>query len=154
MSGIIDSLYLLKYNPFRFSEYLVSFYSSLNQVQHNLILAQLVIPLCTHPIFESRLQGAIFGESKKSTMWSIFNDKAKFYDLQERLEEFKYITAQSIQYCLINDWLIIDTESFTLHSEENSNKSITSQKSAVNLAKLFSNHSVMEIFDFLGVQPQ
>lgn len=153
MSSIIDSLYLLKYNPFRFSEHLVSFYSSINQVEHNLILAPIVIPLCTHSIFESRLQGAIFGENKKSTMWSIFNDKAKFYGLQERIEEFKYITAQSIQYCLINDWLIIDTESLTLHSEKKQNKSITSQKSAINLAKLFSNHSVMEIFDFLGVQP-
>ncbi|HDU4678543.1 TPA: hypothetical protein RFT64_004756 [Klebsiella aerogenes] len=154
MSGIIDSLYQLKYNPFRFSEYLVSFYSSINKVEHNLILAPLVIPLCTHSIFESRLQGAIFGDSKKSTMWSIFNDKSKFYDLQERLEEFKYITAQSIQHCLINDWLIVDTENLTLHNEKKLDTSMAPQKSAINLAKLFSNHSVMEIFDFLGVQPQ
>ncbi|MCI4032920.1 DUF6521 family protein [Dickeya dianthicola] len=154
MSGIIDSLYQLKYNPFKFSEYFVSFYSSLNKVENNLILAPLVIPLCTHSIFQTKIQGAVFGDSKKSTMWSIFNDRAKFYDLQERLEEFKHITAQSIQHCLINDWLIIDTESLTLYSEDSSKKSIISHKSAISLAKLFSNHSVIEIFDFFGVKPQ
>lgn len=153
MIGIIDSLYTLKYNPFNFSGHIVSFYSNLNYVENNLILAPLIIPLCSHSIFKTKLQGAVFGENRRSTMWSIFDDKSKLYDLQERLNEFKVITAQSIQYCLINDWLELDTNNLTLHSEDNNSKKLESHKSAISLAKLFSNHSVTEIYDLLGVKP-
>lgn len=153
MIGIIDSLYTLKYNPFNFSGHIVSFYSNLHYVENNLILAPLIIPLCSHSIFKTKLQGAVFGENRRSTMWSIFDDKSKLYDLQERLNEFKVITAQSIQYCLINDWLELDTNNLTLHSEDNNSKKLESHKSAISLAKLFSNHSVTEIYDLLGVKP-
>lgn len=86
MSSIIDSLYLLKYNPFRFSEHLVSFYSSINQVEHNLILAPIVIPLCTHSIFESRLQGAIFGENKKALCGQYLMIKPSFMTYKNELK--------------------------------------------------------------------
>ncbi|SSL10738.1 Uncharacterised protein [Klebsiella pneumoniae] len=86
-------------------------------------------------------------------MWSIFDDKSKLYDLQERLDEFKVITAQSIQHCLINEWLELDTDSLTLYSQDNNSKTLETHKSAINLARLFSNHSVTEIYDLLGVTP-
>lgn len=153
MIGIIDSLYVLKYNPFNFSGHIVSFYSNLGHVENNLILAPLIIPLCSHSMFKTKLQGAVFGENRRSTMWSIFDDKSKLYDLQERLDEFKIITAQSIQHCLINEWLELDTDNLTLYSQDNNSKTLETHKSAINLARLFSNHSVTEIYDLLGVTP-
>ncbi|WP_350316870.1 DUF6521 family protein [Pectobacterium aroidearum] len=153
MSGIIDSLYIIKYNPFKFGEHLASFYSSLNEVENNLLLAPLVIPLCGHPAFKDKLGNAVFGKNRKSTMFSVFDDRAKLHDLQERLYGFKRITEQSIQFCLVNDWLTLDIENLMLRQENKTDTNTHHQKHSINLAKLFSNHSLTEIYSFFGVKP-
>ncbi|WP_427834553.1 three component ABC system middle component [Actinobacillus pleuropneumoniae] len=50
----IDALYTIKYNPFKYSKYLVTFYSELTGVEQNLLLLPLLIPLFTHPIFKNK----------------------------------------------------------------------------------------------------
>ncbi len=150
MNSIIDALYQIKYNPFKYGEYMASFYSSLEGVENNLLLAPLVIPLCSHPLFAKKLGNA----NKKSSLWSIFDDRAKLYDLQERMYEFKDLTDQSIQYCLVNDWLTIESKKLSLRFLEDANKSLTLHRNAVNLGKLVSDHSVVETYAFLGVRPK
>src|SRR5690606_30393925 len=110
MSSITDALYELKYNPFEYGPYLASFYTHLDNSEHNLLLAQLVIPLCSHPIYSHKL----LNSNKRSTIWSVFDDRTKLYDLQERIDEFQSLTEQSIQYCLINDWLSVDDQLLSL----------------------------------------
>lgn len=51
MSSIIDALYELKYNPFEYGAFLASFYTTIDECENNLLLAPLVIPLCSHPVF-------------------------------------------------------------------------------------------------------
>lgn len=150
MSSVIDALYQLKYNPFKYGEYLTSFYSSLENLENNLLLAPLVIPLCSHPIFANKLRNA----NKRSSLWSIFDDRTSLYDLQERMDEFKGLTEQSICYCLVNDWLVIDNENLTLRYSPDAVTIPAIQKNAVNLGKLISSHSVVEIYAFLGVKPR
>jgi hypothetical protein len=150
MSSVIDALYQLKYNPFKYGEYLTSFYSSLESLETTLLLAPLVIPLCSHPVFANKLRNA----NKRSSLWSIFDDRTNLYDLQERMDEFKGLTEQSIRYCLVNDWLAVDNENLALRYLSDTETIPAVQKNAVNLGKLISNHSVIEIYAFLGVKPR
>lgn len=177
MNSIIDALYELKYNPFEYGPYLASFYTALKESENNLLLAQLVIPLCSHPFFSLKLKSS----TVNSTIFTIFNgetmlktehDKDKYrksifklnqnkiihkeqlYDLQERIDEFQALTKQSIQYCLVSDWLSVSEERLSLKQCDESDSKFIVQKSAERLGRLFSEHSVVEIFDFLGVKPR
>ncbi len=154
MSSIVDSLYELKYNPFEYGAHLASFYTAMDESENNLLLAALVIPLCSHPIFGKKIHGAVFGDKKQSSIWSIFDDRTKLYDLQERVDEFQTLTEQCIQYCLINDWLSVNDKSLSLRSCDGSDLDFTCQKNSEKLGRLFSGHSVVEIYAFLGVKPR
>jgi len=150
MSSIIDALYELKYNPFKYGEYVASFYSCIGDVDDNLLLAPLIIPLCSHPVFARKLNNA----NIRSSIWTIFEDRANFYDLQERIDGFQILTGQSIQYCLVNDWLSVEESSLSLLFSSNIENPLVIQKNAANLGRLFSCHSVVEIYAFLGVKPR
>ncbi len=152
MTSLVDALYQVKYNPFKYGEYLASFYSKLHQVEENFLLLPLVIPLCSHPYYQSKISRAVFGDSRKSSIWSIFGDKTPLYDLQERIDHFQTLSDECLQYCLVNDWLEIQTENLSIIALANNNV-FSKQKSAENLGKLFSGLSVIEIYTFLGVKP-
>ena len=148
MSSIIDALYEIKYNPFVYGSYLASFYSEIEETENNLLLAPLVIPLCSHPILGQKL----FNSNKRSTIWSVFDDRAKLYDLQERIDGFKELTKQCIDYCLVNDWLTVNEQRFSLIGSNTSDPKFVSQKSAEKLGGIFNDLSVVEICAFLGVK--
>jgi hypothetical protein len=150
MSSSVDALYELKYNPFEYGAYLASFYTAVGESKNNLLLAPLVIPLCSHPIFGQKL----FSSNIRSTIWSVFDDRNKLYDLQERIDGFQALTEQCIQYCLVNDWLSVNQQSLSLRACDESESVFTNQKNAEKLGRLFSGHSVVEIYAFLGVKPQ
>jgi hypothetical protein len=154
VSSIVDALYELKYNPFEYGSYLASFYTAIGGSENNLLLAPLVIPLCSHPIFGKKISGAVFGDERQSSIWSIFNDRTKLYDLQERVDGFQTLTEQCIQYCLINDWLSVDEQHLSIHASRDSDSIFTNHKCAEKLGRLFSGHSVIEIYAFLGVKPR
>lgn len=151
---LADALYHLKYNPFKYGDFLASFYSELKNVEDNLLLIQLVIPLCSHQSFMKKLSNAKFGAKSKSTIWTIFKDRAQLYDLQERMDDFKELTDQSLQYCLVNDWLRVEEKTLDIVPIQFDDTSYMKQKSAVNLGKLFSDLSTVEIYAFLGVIPR
>jgi hypothetical protein len=154
MSSIVDALYELKYNPFDYGPFMASFYKHLVESENNLLLAQLVIPLCSHPVFSKKISGAMFGNKKRSSIWSVFDDRTKLYDLQERIDGFQTLTEQCIQYCLINDWLSVDENNLSLSKNDSSNSVFTQKKCAEKLGQLFSGHPVVEIYAFLGVKPR
>lgn len=84
MSSIVDALYEIKYNPFKYGEYLASFYTSVAESENNILLAPLVVALCSHPVFGQKISNS----NVKSTIWSVFDDRRKFFDLQERIDGF------------------------------------------------------------------
>lgn len=153
MSSLADSIYITKYNPFIFGEYLASFYLTLSKVENNLLLAPLVIPLCSHQNFSEKLNNAKFGEKKRSTVWGIFYDRTKLADLQERMNSFDVLTNESLQYCLANDWVDIDARTLTVVADPLRIPRDHRPKSALNLGKLLSHLSVVEIYVLLGVKP-
>ena len=150
MSSIVDALYELKYNPFDYGPYIASFYSHLAESENNLLLTQLVIPLCSHPIYSHKL----LNSNKRSSIWSVFDDRKKLYDLQERIDGFQALTEQCIQYCLVNDWLSVNEQQLSLTKCDGVDSTFIYQKSAEKLGRLFSGHSVVEIYSFLGVKPR
>lgn len=150
MSSIVDALYELKYNPFEYGAHIASFYTAIEESENNLLLAPLIIPLCSHLVFSQKL----FYSNKKSTIWSVFDDRAKLYDLQERIDGFQALTEQCIQYCLINDWLTVNEQDLSLRVFDGTDPAFTNKKSAEKLGRLFSGHSVVEIYAFLGVKPR
>lgn len=150
MSSIVDALYELKYNPFEYGPYLASFYTHLEESENNLLLAQLVIPLCSHPMYSDKL----FNSNKRSSIWSVFDDRTKLFDLQERIDGFRALTEQCIEYCLVNDWLSINEQRLSLTKYDGADSNFIFQKSAEKLGRLFCGHSVVEIYAFLGVKPQ
>ncbi|MBS3842473.1 three component ABC system middle component [Proteus mirabilis] len=150
MSSIVDALYELKYNPFEYGSHLASFYTALEESENNLLLAQLVIPLCSHPIYSHKL----LNSNKRSSIWTVFDDRAKLYDLQERIEGFQTLTEQCIQYCLVNDWLFVNEQQLSLTKCDEVASGFITKKSAERLGRLFSGHSVVEIYAFLGVKPR
>lgn len=150
MSSIVDSLYELKYNPFEHGPYLASFYAHLHELENSFLLAQLVVPLCSHPIYNNKL----FNSKKTSSIWTVFDDRKKLYDLQERIDGFQALTKQCIEYCLINDWLSFNEQRLSLDRCDGAESTFSSQKSAEKLGLLFRGHSVVEIFAFLGAKPR
>ncbi|MBQ4851044.1 three component ABC system middle component [Pseudoalteromonas sp. MMG012] len=150
MSSVVDALYELKYNPFEYGPYFVSFYRALDEAENNLLLAPLLIPLCSHPIYEKKISNS----NVRSSIWSVFDDRSKLYDLQERIDAFQKLTEQCIQYCLVNDWIVVNQESLSLSISGSESKEIAFPKVAEKLGRLFKEHSVVEIYAFLGVKPQ
>lgn len=150
MNSIVDTLYELKYNPFEYGAYIATFCEAVGELENNLLLTPLVLPLCSHPVFGQKL----FNSNIRSTIWSVFDDRTRLYDLQERMDGFQELTEQCIQYCLVNDWLSVDEQSLALRAFDESGSVFTNQKSAAKLGRLFSGHSVVEIYAFLGVKPR
>jgi hypothetical protein len=150
MSSIVDALYELKYNPFEYGPYITSFYKGVDESESNLLLAQLVIPLCSHPIYSHKL----LKSKKSSSIWTVFDDRTKLYDLQERIDGFQALTELCIQYCLVNDWLSVNEQRLSLTKGDWDYSNFIAQKSAEKLGWLFSGHSVVEIYAFLGVKPR
>jgi hypothetical protein len=144
----------MKYNPFEYGPHLASFYTAMDKSENNLLLASLVIPLCSHPIFGKRISRAVFGDKNRSSIWSTFNDRTKLYDLQERIDAFQKLTGECIQYCLINDWLSVNEEKLSLQAPNDSDLDVTNQKTSRKLGQLFNGHSVVEVYAFLGVKPR
>lgn len=150
MSSIIDALYELKYNPFEYGAYLASFYTAVGESENNFLLAPLVIPFCSHPLYGQKL----FYANVRSSIWSVFDDRTKLYDLQERIDEFQALTEQCIQYCLVNDWLSVNEQISALRASDESESVFPNKKSADKLGRLFSSLSVVEIYAFLGMKPR
>lgn len=151
MSSMIESLYEVKYNPFIFGEVFVSFYSSLENVKKNFLLAPLIIPLYSYASVRNSVENALFGEKRRSSIWSIFEDRTLFSDLQERIENFRGLTEECILYCISNDWLSIDTELLSVIIKKDVEGIPNNNKVAKNLSKLLKGMSLEDIYTFFEV---
>lgn len=145
----IDALYLIKHNPFKYSGYIASFYETLHISDNNLLLLPLIIPLCTHPIFNKKIENS----KKNSSMYTIFySNYEELYNLQERIIFFKTLSSDSLKYCLLNEWLEIDNKKLSCYKKENIKSDKNNKiKVAAKLAGLFNSHSIIEIYTMLGV---
>jgi len=152
MLTLADSIYTLQYNPFTVAPLYVEYYKNLVDVSKNLFLSKLLLPLCFHPELGMKVERA----NMRSSVWTIFNDKRLLIDINERIDEFDELNFQTLQYAMINGWISIDVEKFSVQAtkKEKPVTAIKYNKRAANLGKLFSGLSVMEIFSILGAKPK
>lgn len=149
---MIDAVHTYYYNPFKFGSHIVSFYNSLEEVEQNLLLLPLIIPICSHPELSKKLNIVILSGRSPSTFFTKFNNPKEFYDLQERIDALKGLSTQSLSYCIVNDWVTVDKSSLRVIDTENYDKTQIN-KQAKNLGKLFSGLSINEIYKGLRVSP-
>lgn len=149
---MIDAVHTYYYNPFKFGSHIVSFYNSLEEVEHNLLLLPLIIPICSHPELSKKLNIVISSGRSPSTFFTKFDNPKEFYDLQERIDALKGLSTQSLSYCMVNDWVTVDKSSLSVIDIENYDKTQTN-KQAKNLGRLFSGLSITEIYKGLRVSP-
>lgn len=142
----IDSLYN---NPFLFTPVFSDFYASLDWKPNNLLLGYLVLPLVLYPSSQLFLTRA----NKNSSIRTMLNDKARIYGLSQRVEEFKSVTNESIQYALDCGDLNLGEE-VTLEPGETSMPPMLRQlsKPAIKLAMLFNPYDVPTVYRMLGVK--
>lgn len=149
---MIDAVHNYYYNPFKFGSHIVSFYNSLEEVEQNILLLPLIIPICSHPELSKKLNIVRLSGESRSTFFTKFNNHKDFYDLQERIDTLKMLSTQSLNYCMINDWISIDESSLNIITNE-SYVNTQVNKQAKNLGKLFSGLSITEIYKGLRVNP-
>jgi len=156
---LADCYSVILNNPFIAAPVIAHFYRSVQGAGQNLLLAQLVLPLCFHPNYQVKISSAVFGNKRRSSIWSIFKneERAEFCDLQERVDEWRDLSNLSLQHALNNDWIIFDHELLSVSSTTvmpPQNIATIQVKAAIKLGKLFSNLSNIEIFIHLGVIPK
>lgn len=149
---MIDAVHTYYYNPFKFGSHIVSFYNSLKEVEQNLLLLPLIIPICSHPELSKKLNIVISSGRSPSTFFTKFDNLKEFYDLQERIDALKGLSTQSLSYCIVNDWVTVDKLSLRVIDTENYDKTQIN-KQAKNLGRLFSGLSINEIYKGLRVSP-
>ena len=165
MISAAQALYQAKYHPFQYADILASFYQHLEQVPQNLLLLQLLIPLYSQP----QMRKAFENSNKKSVLYSIFQGKdqtskksRQYYlrDLQQRIEHFQATSLQALQYCVIKQWLVVDSHQLEIQPawQPSTHRKGCSppwriEKSMKNLALRMSHHSIMDIYQLLGVRP-
>lgn len=149
---MIDAVHTYYYNPFKFGSHIVSFYNSLEEVEQNLLLLPLIIPICSHPELSKKLNIVISSGRSPSTFFTKFDNPKEFYGLQERIDALKGLSTQSLSYCIVNDWVTVDKSSLRVIDTENYDKTHIN-KQAKNLGRLFSGLSINEIYKGLRVSP-
>lgn len=143
----IDALYIVKHNPFKYSEYLYCFYKELQNVDNNLLLSELLIPFCNHPKLSQQLKMA----RKDSTLVTKFKEPEDFFDINEHILHFKELSRSSLHSAILNDLVEIDVEKLNVEVLP-TNKHIEEIKEAKNLAKLFSHLKVADIYSHFRIR--
>lgn len=153
--NIVDAIYHIKYNPFKYGEYIYCFYRHLENHDENILLLPLVIPLCTHyQFYAKKISRARFGSKQSDHIYSVFGNREYLYDLQDRVDNLKGISMLSLEYCLNQKWLYINLDDLNIYPGDDMDvKNFGKElKVAQNLAILFSKSSIDEIYSFLGVR--
>lgn len=150
--NMIDAIYHIQYNPFKYGEYVYCFYSNLPEYQNNILLLPLIIPLCSHSEYVNKINGS----NKRSSLLTIFKNKKELYDLQERIDALRLLSTQSLQYCLGKEWLYLNIDELNIYANTLDKKTVQNfnedSKVAKKLALLFGKYSVDEIYSYLGVK--
>lgn len=149
---MIDAIHTYYYNPFKYGSHIVSFYNSLEEVEQNILLLPLIIPICSHPELSKKLDIVRLSGKSRSSFFTKFGNPKELYDLQERIDALKQLSTQSLSYCMINDWVTVDELTLRIIANENCDQKQINQQ-AKNLGKLFSGLSITEIYKGLRVNP-
>lgn len=156
MNKFIDSVYKIHNNPFVLTPLIVKFYEQLEKKPNNILLAYLVLPLVLNERSKQTLRTARLTSSIHTFIDS--SDKSKrenVFGLPERIQNYKEITNQCIQYAIDNQWISVkeDLSIEFLKKVDNKVENLNqSFKASSNLHKIFRDLDVVTIYRLLGVK--
>ncbi|WP_432760560.1 three component ABC system middle component [Neisseria flavescens] len=110
----------------------------MNGSRENSLLLPILIPLFTHPFFKTQIENSNIRSSMHTVFFKHFKE---LYDLQDRINSLKILTSDSIQYCLVNEWLETDINSLSFIPIQ---KRIV--KKELELLKILLNYLVIVLF--------
>lgn len=142
-------LFDLQHNPFIYAPYIATFYHNLSGSEQTILLAPLIIPTCIHP----NLQEKIEHSTSRSSIFTIFKEPKLYFDLVDRIKCFQQITLESIELCVTNNWLTVDTINLNFATPRPKYVTWNEILVARKLALLLSGFKPVEIFNVLGVPP-
>lgn len=146
--NIVDAIYHIKYNPFKYGEYIYCFYHHLENHDENILLLPLILPICTHKYYGKKVRSS----NCNSSIYTIFKEQQELLDLQERFDGLKELSFHSLQYCLNQNWLYLNPDELNVISNKASIDVHKNALMAKKLANLFSRSSKSEIYSLLGVK--
>jgi len=152
MSKSIKHLGILYNNPFVLGHVLYSFYEALSDKNYSVLLSYLVFPLSLYPSSQEYL---IQRKHPKSCLRILAKEHGRLFGLEDRIQEYKYITNVTLQYGIdigvirINPGLKVEMlkkwpDGFV--SPPNASKA------AQRLGEFISKHDVPTSYRMLGVK--
>lgn len=152
MSEAIRHLSILYSNPFIFSPVLFSFYNEIKNIDRNILLSYLILPLSLYPESKKYLIGK---KHPRSSLRILAKEHRRLYGLQERIKEYKDLTNSTLQYC-INIGVLSINSNQSIQIEGRLPERIISPpdscKAARRLAEFMSNFDVATSYRMLGVK--
>lgn len=146
--NIVDAIYHIKYNPFKYGEYIYYFYHHLENHTENILLLPLILPICTHSYYGDKVKNS----KSNSSIYTIFKEQRELLDFQERVDNLKELGFSSLQYCLNQNWLYLNPDKLNIVSSKDNIDVNQNTLVAKKLAMLFSRSSKSEIYSLLGVK--
>lgn len=151
MSKYIDSIYKTHNNVFIFTPLIVNFYNNLEVTQKNILLAYLVLPMTLHEDSRNTLKNT----KVTSSIHTYRNKKDNLFGLPERVQNYKEITNNCLQYALNQKWLQMN-EDLSIDVLKNQGNNLggldISYRASSNLYKVFKNMEVVTIYKLLGIK--
>ena len=151
MSRLVDSIYQIYNNPFVLAPLFCTSFKEIQAREKNVLLAYLVLPLVLHEESKKWLINA----KSTSSIHSFSQKKANISGLPERIQLYKNLTNQCLQYAIDNQMIIInDNLNIVVSKTENKllNNLTESKKASAKLCKIFKDLDVVVIYRLLGVK--
>jgi len=156
MNKYIESLSKVHNNVFVLTPLFIAFYKNVEPKPNNILLSYLVLPLVLYKVSQNKIRSS----NARSNIYTFLNSKEKskranVYGLPERVQEYKNITNQCLQYAIDNNWLQINEDLSVNVLEEQNNKSNNLEvafKASQKLCNIFKDLEVIEIYRLLGVK--
>ena len=153
----IKNISLIYNNPFMFSPLFVEFYLNTPQMEKNILLAYLVLPLALYRPSQLAIKNSQAGS--RSTIYSVFSERKteeRVFGLEERVKNYKSLTNDSIQYSISNGMLALNEDlSIAIKDPKLANKKLCPKDAlmaARKLGILFAKHDIPTCYGILGVK--
>lgn len=140
-----------------FSPIFVEFYLNTPQVERNILLSYLVLPLALYRPSQVAIKNS--KANSTSTIYSIFSERKteeRVFGLEERIKSYRSLTNDSLQYAISNGMLALNENlSISIKNSKLANRKLC-QKDALTAAKklgmLFAKYDIPTCYGVLGVK--
>ncbi|SRR6266702_1199208 len=155
MNNAIDCYATLYFNPFVLAPIVRAFYEKAHAQPKNILLSYLVLPMVLTESTQESSKTFLINSNSASSLRTFCKDASRLHGLPERVQEFRSLCQQCIQYLLDVEEIFINEDLSVLVKSSRLNSSICPDgtiKAAQKLGDLFAEMDVVSIYRMLGVK--